>query len=206
MRLYETTFIVNPQSDDATLDRQVKSVTDLITGNGGKVVKENRMGTRRLAFEVKGLTQGYYTSIIFEGPTGILPQLDRHFKLEDPFVRYLTIQFEGDPNAEETGGGLFGRRGRGRGHDDDDSGGRGRRDRDHRSSDRRPARPESPAAKEPTKEPAKEAAGEAAPAEAEEEKKPAPAADASAEPSGEPTKEPATEAPAEASNDEPDEL
>ncbi|MFH1299837.1 MAG: 30S ribosomal protein S6, partial [Planctomycetota bacterium] len=62
MNLYETTFIVNPQSDDASLDRQVKSITDLITANGGKILKEDRMGTRRLAYEIQGLTQGYYTN------------------------------------------------------------------------------------------------------------------------------------------------
>ncbi len=99
MGTYDTTFIVNPQTDDATIDRGVRSVFDLITNNGGKIIHEDRMGTRRLAYPIGGLTQGYYTTLVFEGPSRILPALDRHFKLGEVFVRHLTIQYEGDVEA-----------------------------------------------------------------------------------------------------------
>ncbi|TET94056.1 MAG: 30S ribosomal protein S6 [Candidatus Zixiibacteriota bacterium] len=96
MGIYDTTFIVNPQTDDATIDREVQSVSDLITNNGGKIIHEDRIGTRRLAYPINKLTQGYYTTVIFKGPSQILPVLDRHFKLGEVFVRHLTILYEGD--------------------------------------------------------------------------------------------------------------
>ncbi len=99
MRLYETTFIINPQSDDASIDRQVKAVSELIAANGGKIVYEDRIGTRRLAYEIRGLTQGYYANFIFEAPASVLPVLDRHYRLEEPYVRYLTTAFEGNVEA-----------------------------------------------------------------------------------------------------------
>lgn len=98
MRTYETVFVVNPQSDDATIDRQVTSVVDIIKNNDGKIHRENRLGTRRLAYEVNGLAQGFFASIIYDGPTSVLPILDRHFRLEEAYIRYLTIKFEGDPS------------------------------------------------------------------------------------------------------------
>ncbi len=97
MRLYETTFIVNPQTDDASIDRQVQSVTELITSHGGKIVREDRMGTRRMMFAIGGLNQGYYASIIFEGPQSLLPELERMYKIEEAYLRFLTILYEGDP-------------------------------------------------------------------------------------------------------------
>lgn len=97
MRYYETAFIVNPQAEDAAIERQVRAVADLITGNGGKIIHEDRIGTRRLATPIGNLTQGYYTSLVFEGPTTVLPLLERHYRLEEPYVRYITILFEGDP-------------------------------------------------------------------------------------------------------------
>ena len=99
MRIYETTFIINPQTDDASIDRGVRSVSDLITSNGGKIIHEDRMGTRRLAYPIKGLTQGYYTAFIFEGTDKILPALDRHFKLGEAYIRHLTILYEGELGA-----------------------------------------------------------------------------------------------------------
>lgn len=138
MRLYETTFIINPQTDDASIDRQVLSVTELITTHGGKIVREDRMGTRRMMFPIGGLVQGYYASIIFEGPTTLLPELDRMYKIEETYLRNLTILYEGDPEANKAARDAFAAAfedrddRRGGGDRDDDRGGRfrgGRRDR-----------------------------------------------------------------------------
>jgi small subunit ribosomal protein S6 len=101
VNLYETTFIVNPQADDVSIDRQVKSITDLISSNGGKVLREDRMGTRRLAYDIEGLTQGYYTSIVFEAPPETPSVLSRHYRLEEPYIRHLTVIFEGSLEAED---------------------------------------------------------------------------------------------------------
>lgn len=101
MSIYETTFIVNPQSDDASLDQHVQAVTSIITNNGGQILRENRMGTRRLAYEIRNLTQGYYTSMIFDAPSTVLPILERHFKLEEQYIRHLTIRFDGPIPSEE---------------------------------------------------------------------------------------------------------
>ena len=54
------------------------------------------MGTRRLAYEIQGLNQGYYASFIFDAPTSLMRKLDRHFKLNESYIRYLTVRFEGD--------------------------------------------------------------------------------------------------------------
>lgn len=97
MKLYETCFIVNPQTDDTAIERHVKSVVDLITSRGGKIVYEDRMGTRRMIYPIEGLTQGYYTSLIFEGPPTLNAELDRHYRLEDAYIRNITILYDGDP-------------------------------------------------------------------------------------------------------------
>lgn len=146
MKLYETCFIVNPQSDDATIERHVKTVVDLITSREGKIVYEDRMGTRRMTYPIEGLTQGYYTSLIFEAPPTLITELDRHYRLEDAYIRNITILYDGDPQqvrearealqismdradqaaaearreARESGGGFRG--GRGRRFDSDDEG------------------------------------------------------------------------------------
>ncbi|MEA2030352.1 MAG: 30S ribosomal protein S6 [candidate division Zixibacteria bacterium] len=96
MRVYETTFLINPQTDDSTIDKHVVSVSDIITGGGGKILHENRIGTRRLAYEIKKLTQGYYTSFVYEGTPKILSRLDHHFKFGEEYLRHLTILFEGN--------------------------------------------------------------------------------------------------------------
>ncbi|MBN2227550.1 MAG: 30S ribosomal protein S6, partial [candidate division Zixibacteria bacterium] len=100
MRLYETTFILGPQADEATFDRQIKAISDLIERNQGKIVKEQRTGIRRLAYPIRKFTQGYYTRFIFEGNNTLLNELERFYKLEEPYIRFLTVVFEGDPEVD----------------------------------------------------------------------------------------------------------
>ena len=99
MTIYETTFIINPQTDDTSIDREVKSVAELITKNGGNILHEDRLGTRRLAYQINGLTQGYYAGFIFEGSKEVLSQLDHHFKLGEACLRHLTVLCERDIKA-----------------------------------------------------------------------------------------------------------
>ncbi len=97
MRQYETCFALNAQADDAAIDRQVNAVTDIIKKHGGQIVVEDRIGTKRFAYPVRGQAQGYYASVIFSAETPVLKDLDRHYRLEDSVLRHLTISYEGDP-------------------------------------------------------------------------------------------------------------
>jgi small subunit ribosomal protein S6 len=96
MRLYETTFLVNPQTADSNIERHVRDVADFITSNGGKIVYENRIGTRRLAYDIQGLSHAYYATYIFESEPPFLKQLERYFRLGEAYLRQLTILFEGN--------------------------------------------------------------------------------------------------------------
>jgi small subunit ribosomal protein S6 len=95
MRVYESTFILSPQADDVAFDRQIKSVSDLISRYRGKLLQEDRWGIRRLAYPIQKFTQGYYTRVVFEGNNEVLTELERFYRLEEPFIRHLTVIFEG---------------------------------------------------------------------------------------------------------------
>nr|MBN2276927.1 30S ribosomal protein S6 [candidate division Zixibacteria bacterium] len=96
MRIYETTFVLSPQADDAAFDRQIKSVTELIQKYEGKVLEEDRWGIRRLAYPIKKFTQGYYTRCVFEGNNNLLTELERFYRIEESYIRHLTVAFEGE--------------------------------------------------------------------------------------------------------------
>lgn len=100
MRTYESTFILSPQADDAAFDQQIKAITDLIGNNDGKIIQEDRWGVRRMAFPIQKFTQGYYTRLVFEGTNKVLSELERFYKLEEPYIRYLTVVCEGDPHEK----------------------------------------------------------------------------------------------------------
>jgi len=170
----------------------------LIKSNGGNILCENRIGTRRLAYEIAGLNQGYYTQLFFEAPQAALPVLDRFYKLEEAFMRFMTVTFEGPvPSPEDLNRSIA---------DDDRDDRRDRHDRDdddddnrrHRGSGRREERSGSDRPREtakPQEAPRAEAPKEEAP-KAEATKPEAPKEEAADKPAA-PAETASTEAPTE---------
>ena len=59
MRKYEIIFIVKPLEEEA-VNAVVEKFTKLIANNGGTIDKEDRWGKKRLAYEIKDESEGYY--------------------------------------------------------------------------------------------------------------------------------------------------
>lgn len=94
MTLYDTTFILNPQLEESGLDERVKEAVELVNSHGGKVTKENRIGMRRLAYEIEKLTQGYYVNLVFEGDGKTVKELERRLRLDENCLRFLTCLYK----------------------------------------------------------------------------------------------------------------
>ena len=93
MPVYDTTFVLNPQLEESGLDSRVQEYINLIGNNGGKMVKENRIGMRRLAYEIANLNQGYYISLVFEGSSDLVTELERRLRLDEGCIRFLTCLY-----------------------------------------------------------------------------------------------------------------
>jgi len=62
MRQYELIFIVQPDLDEETTQGIVERVSNLISDNGGKVLKTDLWGTKTLAYEIQNFRDGYYVT------------------------------------------------------------------------------------------------------------------------------------------------
>lgn len=94
MPVYDTTFILNPQLEESGLDSRIQEYINLIGNNGGKMVKENRLGMRRMAYMIENLNQGYYVNLIFDGTAGLVNELERRLRLDEACLRFLTCRYQ----------------------------------------------------------------------------------------------------------------
>jgi len=90
MSVYDTTIILNPQIEEGGINGEIKKSLDLIDRYGGKVINEDRMGIRRLAYEIQKIHQGYYYRVTFEGTGKVIDELERQLRLDEPCLRFLT--------------------------------------------------------------------------------------------------------------------
>jgi small subunit ribosomal protein S6 len=94
MSVYDSTFILNPQLEESGFDARIKSAVDVITKNGGKLISENRLGMRRMAYDIQKMSQGYYVSLVFEGTGQTISELERLFRLDEGCMRFLTCNYQ----------------------------------------------------------------------------------------------------------------
>lgn len=99
MRQYETIFIVNPDLDESQTNGVIEGVKTAIESGGGKVLKIDPWGKKRLAYAVKQHNDGYYVLIVFESSPEFVTQLNGHYRITELIIKHIVVQFEGDLTA-----------------------------------------------------------------------------------------------------------
>ena len=95
MRNYEIMFIVRPTLGEDEVKNVVKDFSDIITKNGGKVTKEENMGQRELAYEIKDFKSGYYFVFEVEAKDDkAIKEFDRLALINNDIVRHLITKVE----------------------------------------------------------------------------------------------------------------
>jgi small subunit ribosomal protein S6 len=103
MRRYELALVADPTIPEEQHDRLISAFEELISERSGKVLKVDRWGRRKLAYRIKGQSEGNYTFLLFDGETTLLQELERRIRLSENWLRYSTVRadHEKPPSQEE---------------------------------------------------------------------------------------------------------
>ncbi|MDR3561007.1 MAG: 30S ribosomal protein S6 [Negativicutes bacterium] len=93
MNKYEVIYIVKP-ADEEAIDAVVAKFDTLIKNNGGTIDKIDRWGKKRLAYELKDFTEGFYFVVYFTAEPKVIRELDRVMKITDEILRHMVIKQE----------------------------------------------------------------------------------------------------------------
>lgn len=74
MNKYESVVIINPTVDEEGMKALISKFTDLIN-NDGKVEKVDELGKRKLAYDVKKFSEGFYAVFYFEANSDLIAKL-----------------------------------------------------------------------------------------------------------------------------------
>lgn len=100
MRRYETIFIADPDLQDEARKNLFKKFTNLLTQTGGLLVKIEDWGNRKLAYEIKKKSRGYYLCLTYGGTGEIVKELERNLRLDEKIMKFMTILLEKDIDEE----------------------------------------------------------------------------------------------------------
>ena len=94
MHEYETTFIIDSLLKNEEIEGIISKYERFISANGGEIVRIDRWGKKRLAFEINKRQYGYYVYIRYSGPPTVVKPLEREFRLNESILRYLSIRLD----------------------------------------------------------------------------------------------------------------
>ena len=93
LRKYETIFIVSPQLEEEARNDVIAKIKSLVEENG-TIDKLDEWGTRKLAYEVADMNEGYYVLIEFSSSPEFPLELERIYKITEGIIKYLLIKID----------------------------------------------------------------------------------------------------------------
>jgi len=93
MRNYETIFVLRPNLEEDKRNEVIEKFKSIIASNG-EVGNVDEWGTRKLAYEIEKLKEGYYVLINFKANTDLPKELERNYKISDEVIRYLVVNLD----------------------------------------------------------------------------------------------------------------
>ena len=123
MPLYEHVFLARQDLSAQQVEDLTKQYSDVISGLGGKVTKNEYWGLKSLSYRINKNRKAHMTLLNVDAPAAAVTEIERQERLSEDVLRYLTIrveELEEGPSAmmrksdrDERGdrGGRFGDRG-----------------------------------------------------------------------------------------------
>lgn len=87
MHPYELMVILDPSTDERTVQPSMEKFLNVVVADGGKVENLDIWGKRRLAYEIQKHSEGIYVVVDFTATPAATAELDRQLNLSESVMR-----------------------------------------------------------------------------------------------------------------------
>ena len=100
MRRYETIFIVDPDISEEARNQLFTKSKDLIAAMNGYLAEFDEWGVKKLAYDIKKKARGFYVRMDYCGDGALVAELERTFRLDEKYLKFMTILLADDADPE----------------------------------------------------------------------------------------------------------
>jgi len=97
---YETIYVMKPELPADAIERVSDKITKVIGDYSGSVLMKDDWGKRKLAYQIQKNTRGHYVLINYLATSDVVAEIERHLRIDDTLLRFLTIRLAEDANVE----------------------------------------------------------------------------------------------------------
>ena len=92
MKNYELLTIFKPSLDSEELDKAVDKISSDVKAAKGEVSSVDKMGRKKLAYDLQGYRDGFFTTMIVSLPADVIVEFKRNLKLNDNILRFMFME------------------------------------------------------------------------------------------------------------------
>jgi small subunit ribosomal protein S6 len=96
LREYETIFLVRPDLADDLVDKIVERMRGIVHRDGGKVIKVENWGKKKVAYEVKKHLRAIFVRFLYLGNTHMVAEFERNLRMTDDVLKYQSVKIAED--------------------------------------------------------------------------------------------------------------
>ena len=104
IQCFETILIFSDKLTEEEYEEKVRYYKKWFAGLPAARIRTEKMGKKKLAYNVRGCEHGYYAVFTYESTQDLVnTKLDLMLRKDDDVIKFLTLRYDGDytPDSEE---------------------------------------------------------------------------------------------------------
>ncbi len=93
-RKYEVMFILRPDIAAEEADKLIAGFEATINKGNGKLVSNEKLGNRKLAYTVRKFNEGNYNLLTVEAEGSLVAELERRLRVTEPVIKFITVRMD----------------------------------------------------------------------------------------------------------------
>ena len=89
---YESIYILKADMEKEEMTTLIEKFKTLVESAEGKIESVEEWGTKKLAYPIQKMEQGYYVLMNFEAKPEFIVELERMYKINDKVIKFITVR------------------------------------------------------------------------------------------------------------------
>ena len=94
MNKYESVLIARQDLGASQVNTLVDELKNVISSQGGEVVRVDNWGLKNLAYRIKKNRKGHYVLLNIAAPANAVAEYERVMRVNEDIIRYMTVKVE----------------------------------------------------------------------------------------------------------------
>ena len=106
MNKYESVLIARQDLGSSQVNTLVDELKNVISAQGGEVVRVDNWGLKNLAYRIKKNRKGHYVLMNISAPASAVAEYERVMRVNEDIIRYMTVRVEDFSDASASNDGV----------------------------------------------------------------------------------------------------